>query len=581
MTSAARPNPWINPLLSALIATVLVVPIFLLPQFVPSYQGIYASAASDEEHYLAAVREVAEGKVLRRNVYLWEEKEGSIAQIKWVEAPLGFLFWLWPGSVTEFVFLAKWLGIFGGSWLLLLWLGRVRSVLPLSWRVAATTGLFVLPAFLGPDILPRAWSALQGVGSWGEFLGATRFANPVVSGVAWIASFLTLQFLVERQGARSAIWHGIALGLLGWLYPFFWAFSMAATGLWLCWGLGTRAWEQVRWSGLALGIGLACMIPVGWNFLATDATQASTITDRAYAATHAPILEWSVIASLVLFAAVEIAWWRRQQPRPRAPAIASLWLIALAAVVAVNHQVLTGISFQPHHFYFLTNVPIASLLLVFAGGTLAALFLPRKWAMTSGIVACAGLLWLGAGVQIATLRTIQQEYADRQRFAPAFQEVRAQGTPFVVLSDNRISELIPVYTGADVLFAHHAASYPSTSLERRQYAVVLDAWLEGVRTTEDSRTFFQVNRERIGIWLFEGQYYRQRCGSYGCFPDSEIESLVSIFSDFLAKNPEDRFHKYRIDAILWDERTHPEWQLEQYPFLHKTWSGDGVSLWTL
>lgn len=572
MSSAAGQRSFV----AALIASALILPLLLFPLFEPSYRGMYVSAASDEEHYVSIIREVSEGRVLHQNTYLLEEKNAPVNILQWGDVPAGLLFRLWPWGVGAFVLVLKWVGVFFTSWLLLLFLERAVPSLTRGWRVAATTGFFVLPAFLGPAIVPRMWEAVQGQGPWREFLGTIRLTNPVLTAVVWVGSFVTLERLFREARWSHAFRHGVVLGLLAWLYVYFWMFAMVATGLAALWRLGTRGWQEGRWYVLALLVSGLIAAPY-WGIVAHSMAQAAYQVSIDVPS-HAFILEWSVIASVGIF-----ALWLMTRRFFKKQYLSSgetlLLLLGMTAIVAVNHQVLTGKSIQPHHFYFYTDMPVAGLLLLLAAGMIATTILPRRVAAGIGIAAAAVMLWLGVGVQTATLQNVWTEYADRQRLAPAMEVIKTRGTPFVVLSNGRASELVPMYTGADVFYAPHATAYLSTGLERRIFAWNLQAYLNGVRSVEEARNVFTAQREQIGLVVFEAQHYREACGSYACFPDVFLEDLIQGYGSFLALDPEAMFRRYRIDAVLWDERQDPLWHLERYSFLRRTWSGDGVSLW--
>lgn len=566
-------------LMSALIATAIVAPLGLFPVNEPRYQGIYMSAASDEEHYVAIIREVAEGRVLHQNTYLYEEKDAPMVMAQWGDIPLGALFALWPGSVGSFVLIVKWLGLFATSWALLYLLARITPQLPFIWRAASVAGFFVLPSFIGPTLIPRAWEALQGQGPWTEFLSAVRLTNPVATAFVWIISLITLERLWKEARWRTAATHGVVVGILAWMYFYFWAFTIIATGVVLLWRFVQRGWQEARWHTAALIIATGISIPMFW-LLAIGLQSAGDGQTSFHAASHAPIIEKSLLAIGVLLVAWMLLSVRRIRKTPE-PHQWFLVILLLTTVIAVNQQVITGISIQPHHFYFFTNLPIAGLILMIIVGSVVC-WIGRKTAkMVMGAACLVLLLWMGIGVQVATARHQWEEYVDRQRFMPAFQEINRRQPPLVVLSDTRLSELIPMYTSADVFYTLHASAYPSTDQERRIFAWHLSAWLQGVRSVEDARAQFTSSREQLGLLVFEGQKYREQCGSYGCFPDKEFEAIVEGYGSFLQLSDAERFGRYRIDLIAWDERRNPTWKLEQYPFLTRVWSGEGVSLWAL
>lgn len=136
-----------------------------------------------------------------------------------------------------------------------------------------------------------------------------------------------------------------------------------------------------------------------------------------------------------------------------------------------------------------------------------------------------------------------------------------------------------MYTRAYVSFAPHASVYANTPRERRDWGLFVQMYLGGIRTLPDARNYFSKERDYVGVWLFTGQYYRDLCGSYGCFPDSVLRELEDGYTAFLSHSFESEMFRYRLDLVLWDQEGHPEWHLEQYSFLRKVWEGEGMSLW--
>ena len=62
--------------------------------------------------------------------------------------------------------------------------------------------------------------------------------------------------------------------------------------------------------------------------------------------------------------------------------------------------------------------------------------------------------------------------------------------------------------------------------------------------------------------LFIGTYWRDLCGSYGCFPDSVLENLVVQYKNFSSRSLLENIKKYKIDYLLWDSVAEPEWGLK-------------------
>lgn len=566
-------------LVGLLAATAFLAP-FAAFQFSSSFQGIYLSAASDETHYVAQVRDISEGWYLLPNTYLWEGRMGHSNLYLWLSLPLGIIFRVWPWhDVPSFVLFWKFVGIAGAVILVFRLVHFLRPSWSSGWKAAVAVGFPVLPALLGPAFFSRLADAVLMRGNWAEFLLWTRFTNPVVSGLL----FLGVLLLWFRNAEAPKWWRTVTLGALcgvmAWLYIFFWMFLSILLGFWMLLTAARRRWSEARHAALAVGITAA----IGFAYVWWVGIQTATYAEFEYLGpllTHAPIFEWSVIAAVAIFLLFHVGL----AFRSKQPWASSDWALAVLAVTMIavpNQQVITGRSLEPHHFYFLTNLPIAGLLLLFTLARLAHLpSLPRV-AKSAGWVLAALLLWVGVGIQAATVRNITPHYLDAQRLAPAFHWIDRQPHPFVVLADEDASEWIPMYTGADVYYAPHANTYTTTPRERSVHAWYVQTRLSGITDPKDTRSSFEEHREHMGSILFPSQYYRDRCGTRGCFSDSVMEDLLTGYQDFLSEDFSEQLRRYRVDAVLWDEAQDPSWALDQYPFLHKIQQWDNVSAWTV
>lgn len=562
-------------------ASLLVAAAFMLPQaafnWQASFRGIYLSASSDETHYVSQIRDIAEGWWWLPNTYIVEGRGGSSNLYLWLLLPLGLIFRVWPQhDVASFVMFWKFAGLTASAFLLMRVLRRVRPDWPFGWTLALAAGFPVMPMLISPVFVPRLLEVMTGRGDWWEFLAWTRFANPVVSGALLLGVLLLWFSSLDGTKRRRIVLLGALSGLMAWLYIFFWLFLSVLFSVWLCVQAWRKRWRDVRVLFVALGLDAAIGFAyVWWVKMQTRASPEFVFVGPQ--TSHQPIIEKSVILSVIVF--LGVLWYTaRRERRAWRDTEWALAALALTAVLAVNQQVVTGRSLEPHHFYFITDLPLAGFLLLFSVAEIMRLWFPPRTTSLAGWAAALVLLWAGVGIQVATVRNASAAYLSDQRLAPAFEWIRRHPSPFVVLADDRVSELIPMYTGADVYYAMHANTYTTTPLARRMTAWYVRERLRGVQA-EGARAAFEARRDYLGAYIFASQYYREKCGSRGCFPDAVMNQLVEGYAAFLKRDFASALRDYRVDAILWDERREPQWELERYPFIEKAEQWDGVSVW--
>lgn len=569
---------WRDLLVACLFATILVSPLTGSSALSQGSQQMYLSVSSDEEHYASVVREVSEGRWLHRNPYLFEEKQGVPNIYMWSEVFLGALFRVWPFGIAWFILFCKWVGV-TASFVCLVKLSRrlfsASTSYPL-WPYTAAAGFFVLPMFLGSSFFFRVLDGLRFQGAWTEGLGALRFVNPVITYILLLGWMCLLVKFLERPQRARAVVLGISLGLMAWFYVFFWMFSSVVMGLCCLWFAWKRRRSFFALSLLALVTSLCIAIPymlsVRWQIL-----HSALITLQPLPPREALSVSYAVMAVYGSFFALR-AWrvYRERQDWGFSDGVVGIFV--LASFLAANQHLVTRSTFQPHHLYFLIELPLA--------GWVAILFL-REFVLgfsarlerIVAIGALIGITWLGLGVQLATARNVRADFVDRERLIPAFTWIKKQSYPFVVYADNRAAELVSMYTQADVYYALHATGYESTSQARRELAWFVSKRLSGLRDLNQIPPAFAHDRQEIGYRIFESQYWRDRCGSYGCFPDAYLQELIKKYETFLSQDFAHVWKTYRVDVVLWDEKQEPSWQLEQYPFLEQIWKERGVSIW--
>jgi hypothetical protein len=568
--SAYRDFVW-----ALLIATVVLLPLAFGTVKLAGVGGVYPSISSDEEHYVSLVREVSEGRVLHRNPYIFEEKTGNPNIYMFGEWPLGLLFRVWPFGVGWFVLAMKWIGVSASAYVLFKILARLKPEQEQGWRIASVLGFLVLGMLLGPSLLGRAWQTLLWQAAWQEGLPWVRFVNPVITGVGFLAGIWLFIRAREERAMKLAVAFGLLSGLMSWFYIYFWIVLSVLAGLWF---MEVLVRERSAWRRPAASICLVLICSVPYVILVAWEMAGAGQSVAAPTRTHVPLVDVSFLAAAIGYLGLRfLASWRKRSAWSEGDTV--LTMVALAAVLGENQHVLTGRSLQPHHFYFLINLQLGGLFLVLLADELAG-YVSASWRKRLGIGAAVLLFWLGFSFQGVSIRNTWNEFADRERFVPAFALINQQPLPDVVLADDRAAELIPMYTGADVAFAPHAAVYESTSPERRKWAWFVRSRLSGLTDPDLVEAAFRAERDQIGAYVFEAQYWRDRCGSYGCFPDDVLLALVKEYRDFLTKEFGASLQAYRVNRVLWDERRHPEWDLGQFSFLVREWQGDGVSLWT-
>jgi hypothetical protein len=224
--------------------------------------------------------------------------------------------------------------------------------------------------------------------------------------------------------------------------------------------------------------------------------------------------------------------------------------LALAGVVAMNQQVITGVQGQPHHYYWYFIHPLAVLVLVlFAGVVLRPFFrkLHPVAMMTAYFLLMGGLLLCGIKYQWDSYGHVRENWGHLQHSADilAFLNTREPGT---VYASDFLRELVPVYTHDDVYYADNgfdALVSDQSELERYFF----ELWLQGVTPTEAAKAFPTSRRVELSSRL-HGLYFRDAAGSLANIPDREVASAIAAYRSYDALSLSEKLHLHPLRYVV-------------------------------
>lgn len=513
------------------------------------YKGLYMMMDTEAEwYYLARMHEVYdEGKI--GNPYLLEQKfEGPI-----VVSPGGETILAIPGkllniSIPTLNLIYKFL--LPAITFLLLYAFIFRLTTSSPWSIAGGLFFLVGSTWLYADNLSHL---LRGELWWTQFV----YNRPVHPQFDGIMLFLYFNVLLSALKSRDARWFIALAALLGlsfytyfYTFTFFLALNFVLVLLWIVFEKKDKKKEASYLSLATLGgflIGIPALLAIYETMKHPDYAQ---ITAFITVFTHHPEISKNGLVVSFLFG---IYLFRTKVYRTVGIVRDHVILIVgflITTFVVVNQQVLTGRDLYSGHYHHNFNIPIFIIVLMFlASAVISRLTLSRSAVsqphndleplkVQSSVLIYSGarsnftiilctLPWIASIVFIATGIFIQYasyvndapHTSEDQRYMPALSWLDAQ-TPkeSVVMANETLSELIPVFTSDNVMWSIGATNY-LMPLER---------------------TYFT--------------------------PENLLRS-----NDF--------FHdikQYRVDYILWDRKTDPGWNIDRFQLPAQFSSGDLV-----
>lgn len=282
-----------------------------------------------------------------------------------------------------------------------------------------------------------------------------RTVSPQMNFLFWLTLFLLLHALLTRNLRPRLRWGVLAasavnLGLLAYLYTYHWTFWLVFLGIMLLAALVLRDGGRIRATLGVLAGGLVITLPY-LLMLARTASRPEyleTLRRVGLIDSHFPSGIAIVMPAFLLLAA---AWFlvRAGAVRSR-PTLGFLAAGAVASIVSVNQHVLTGKNLEfSSHYYML-----AVFWFVFLAAHLAAAA-TAGWGRRLAVpIASAVLALAGYGVWQNVPPQFSAERAQLRRYLPVLGWFGEHARPGeVILAPLELSNLIPIYTSADVFFS--------------------------------------------------------------------------------------------------------------------------------
>lgn len=502
------------------------------------FHGIFPMNIDDEEYYLARHQEVLDGHIHLGNPYLFEHKDAG-----------GTEFWIPDYVVAKGT---KLLGLGTGT-------GEFFLDLILPFLLALLT-YALLFSVTGDRWVSAAGTILLHLGLFLFVFG--RVPSPQFNFIFWLSLFILLVQLVRTQKWRWSVLAGINLGLLFYIYTYYWTYFVILIGVFATLSLFVfREWVHAKRVALTLGIAGIVAVPY---FLTTlknlnNPVYKESMLRLGLLTTHFPsgiaIVALSGTA-LVLFVACV---WKKYIPRD--PLSLFLGSALLSSIIAVNQHVITGKNLEFSSHYWLLAI-FAVVVATAYGAAHVRTRVPSRFQEIFG----------GALVVVALLVSIphvhwtvqRQAYMDAdeyswQRYHPVLDWLNKNtDKDSVVLTGPTLSWLIPIYTSDDVFY------YKLANLHVLSNAEVTDRFILNNYGSMFDEHFARVNERAIWNSQFINAYshnqsknkvrwlFRLPPVQYETIPQRAMNVFLSRARTLSSTSLRTALAPYRLDYVIVD-----------------------------
>lgn len=531
--------------------------------FTPGYQGIVMADAGDSDFYFSVINKSYESDGVVRDPFHYEyQYEGNPFQYFPIEYVLGKIGSLLHLRLDVLIIAAEF--FFPAILVLLLYVLAYKLSNSRATAFVVAAVMTVGTELVHPNGIVNALNTFVFKGNFDSFLLYSRPVNPQVSALFFFAALIAIvNFLHNRKSKGALVLAGVSVGALAYIYPYFWEFGFVVLGLTGLYALSIRDWHFVRAVLFAGIVCIAVMTPFLLANLQIFLHGGNALTQTI--STHKIIVEKVILLPFFIYALIFV-WGRygarKDEFRDWAAQFAQKYLfvffLLITGIVVSNQQVVTGKLLEQQHFHFFTNIPAFALSMAILLMEIVAL-MPKFWRFLSAGMIVVVCVWFAVGVQVASYTAHAEESARYQPLAPIFRYLRAQENGAkVVLTNYYLSTRLTMYT-QDFTYSGGYDSAFAVPQEQRVHDYFVMMALRGV-TAEEVHSYLYDHRTEVGVVIFLGTYWRNQCGSYGCFPDSILEELIPQYQEFVSQPLSKTIHTHKIDYILWDSKADPEWR---------------------
>lgn len=521
------------------------------------YQGVTKSFIDDDLYYLARGQDVIDGHATLANPCLAEHKSDPPMQ-----------FWL-PDYL-----LSKPLAILG--------IKVVAGYNFYSWLLPLITVLLVYSACYG--LVGSRKLALTGA----LFLQASlffklggRLPSPGLNFIFWLTLFNLLLAWLKTDKKIWAVLSSLNLGLLFYIYPYYWTYALI---LLVLLALGGKIWlADFKLKPYWYVLGGALIIGSGYFWELWQASQLPTYAESMIRLgllnTHFP--SGLKITALALLLGAGLAVFLRKKIIQNNSIFILLLAGVVSALIAVNQHVLTGqnLEFSSHYWQISAFIFTAAALYGLQFLFYKIFSLPARRAASQillGLIFFWSALVIWQTVTAASAVEAVDRY--RQNYAPVFAWLKANtATDDVIYANPDLSAYLPIYTAANVYY-NQACTLFFLSDAEAQSRFAIQKYFDGLsdeKILEAERSIWGTRYINEYAHHQSKNKLRKTIGlkpvDYEKIPPAEFERIKALLQEIKALDFRTALRGYRADYILWDKNSDPHWQLDRYNWLEQVY----------
>jgi len=532
------------------------------------WTGIYPTNNDDEIYYLARSQEIRDGYHTIAQPYLAEGKDGQTLQ-----------FWLPDFIVAQ--------------------TGLLLSISPpatfILFDFILPGLLFLLTYILAYQVLnqQRSYALLYAL-LFNVVLFFDWFSRPISPQFTFIPLLIFLigvWFTMTRSSWRWVLLAGLSFGVLFHFYTYYWTFAVVTLGLLGMVQLIQKEMKQLTQTIIIFALGSLIGIPYFIHLLTITRLPeyADTMWRLGMLNTHFPSGLVVITLGGTLLVLMGMIIWRQKTITPQQQFIG---VLVLAALVVMNHHVITGKNLEFSNHYLIPGM---------VGILLAGVYLIScQWVKRSLPIQCAkitaGLLGMVSVFAVVTVVDFfltqsqpQFEFVAHQRFGSTLSYLnQSLAAGRIIFANTEISALIPAYSAHNVFYAREANLHFMGNQEvRKRFLLqhILEQEFTQVDLLAKERSVFGTH------YINQAGHFSQRNRLYDLlsiepihyerYPSEDITQLLQQWQEMRSVDTREILLTYGVTHVVWDTRTDPDWEIARLGELTLLHEQQGVRLYEL
>ena len=529
-----------------IVGLVMVAPqLVFIAKAGHSYQGIYMFGSDAETHYLARMQEFLDTRSVG-NPFLYEYGGSSLSPLfTFGEGLLTLPSFVIPISVPTLNLIYK----FILSAIIFLLIYKLAYELTKHKFWSLVTAIAIL---FGHGLF--SFSGIHGLLTWqnisSQFALYARPINPELSSIIFFAYLLAMWRSFVSPRLKYIIIQALLLAASFYVYFYLWTFLILVyilTILFWFWKKNLRYGVHML---ISLVGAILLAIPALINlFQFYRLGQAGPVLGLLGLNTF---FSWNISSFGVLAVLVLVSVLYKQKNAN----VRDYFLIILifAAFISINQQLVTHIQIQEGHYHWYYNEPIFIIILLYYLFQWQKSF---KWVVLAPIVLLIASIINVVSIQNSSYAFWEPTAINQQTSAPILKWLK-EHTPnqSVVLADNNISTLVPIYTANKVYWNPYAVYYslPVDTIEYRLFVYLkLNKYKSPLNDEVMKKDLIVMGQQNLDIETFI---------------DNDILSIYPAglafrYSYFLNHFIGER-NKFRLDYIVTNDNQNPAWDLSGF-----------------